>query len=267
MATELHRIAQEIRKDVVRMHQRGSSVGSAMSAADILAVLYFDVMNIPSADDPDRDRFILSKGHAASALYSVLAHKGFLDRSVLADYLADGSPLTAHPSRCDLAGVETSTGSLGHGLSIAVGMALAAKRDGRGCRIFVLLGCGEMQEGSVWEGAMLATRLELDNLIAIVDANNLQGYGRAEDIQPIGTFAPKLKAFGWGVEEVDGHDHAKLRDVLARTPYEAARPSAVIAHTIKGKGVAEMEDKLGWHYFSVPLEKLQSFLDEIDGQE
>jgi transketolase len=266
MPTESRTIATEIRKDVVRMHQRGTNVGSAMSAADILAVLYFDVMNISSADDPARDRFILSKGHAASALYSVLAQKGFFDRAALADFLADGSPLTGHPSRGNLPGIEASTGSLGHGLPIAVGMGLAAKADRLTHRIFVLLGCGELQEGSVWEGAILAARLKLDNLTIIVDANNLQGYGRARDIQPIETFAPKLKAFGWAVEEVDGHDHAKLGDVLGRAPFEAEKPSAVVAHTVKGKGVAEMEDELGWHYYSVPPEKIQPFLDELDGR-
>ncbi len=266
MATESSTIATEIRKDVVRMHQRGTNVGSAMSAADILAVLYFDVMNIPSPDDPARDRFILSKGHAASALYSALAQKGFVDRSGLTDYLADGSALTVHPSRGNLPGIDVSTGSLGHGLAIAVGMGLAAKMGAHTYRVFVLLGCGEMQEGTVWEGAILAARLKLDNLTMIIDANNLQGYGRAQDIQPIETFSPKLRAFGWGVQEVDGHNHEELSAAFAGAPFETGRPSVVIAHTVKGKGVAEMEDRLGWQYFSVPAEKVQPFLDEIDRQ-
>lgn len=264
---DLKDIAAEIRKAVVRMHRVGTNVGSAMSAADILAALYFDVMNIPAPDDPDRDRFILSKGHAVSALYAALALKGFLDPARLETYLADGSALTGHPCAGNVPGIDVSTGSLGHGLPIAVGMAHAAKRDGKPHRVFVLMGDGEMQEGTVWEGAMLAARLKLDNLTVIIDANNLQGYGRACDIQPVETFAPKLTAFGWAVEEVDGHDFGQLTKVLGRAPLAAGKPSAVVAHTIKGKGVAEMEDELGWHYFSVPPEKCESFLDELDGCE
>lgn len=267
MKNRLKKIAAEIRKDVVRMHRRGTNVGSAMSAADILAVLYFDVMNIASPDDPLRDRFILSKGHATSALYATLARKGFFDAALLEDYLADGSGLTGHPSRGNVPGIDVSTGSLGHGLPIAVGMALAAKRDGQAHRIFVLLGCGELQEGSVWEAAILAARLGLDNITAIVDANALQGYGRARDIQPVETFAAKFDAFGWGVAEVDGHDREQLSSTLHGIPLAAGKPSAVVARTIKGKGVAEMEDELGWHYFSVPPEKLQAFLDELDEPE
>ena len=267
MEHDLKNIAAGIRKDVVRMHQRGTNVGSAMSAADILAVLYFDVMNVASPEDPLRDRFILSKGHAASALYAALARKGFFDPAILQDYLTDGSGLTGHPSRGNVPGIDASAGSLGHGLPIALGMALAAKRDGLPHRIFVLLGCGELQEGSVWEGAMLASRLGLDNITAIIDANNLQGYGRACDIQPVETFAPKFEAFGWGVAEVDGHDHGLLSSTLRSVPFADGKPSAVVAHTTKGKGVAEMEDKLGWHYFSVEPDKLQPFLDELDEPE
>ena len=266
MPEDLRRIATEIRKDVVRMHRRGSNVASAMSAADILAVLYFGVMNIPAPDDPGRDRFILSKGHAAAALYATLAHRGFVDRKLLGDFLADGSPLTGHPTAGNLPGVDVSTGSLGHGLPLAVGIALAAKKDGQPFRVFVLMGCGEMQEGSVWEGAMLAARLQLDNIIAVIDANNLQGYGRAEDIQPVDTFSAKLEAFGWAVKEGDGHDCAALSKTLRGAPFAKGKPSVVVAHTIKGKGVAEMEDRLGWHYFNVTEDKLDAFLEELDGK-
>ncbi len=263
MSTLSMSMATEIRKAVVKMQRRGTNVGSAMSVADILAVLYFDVMHIPSPQDAGRDRLVLSKGHAASALYATLAMKGFLDAAMLETFLVDGSILPGHPCAANVPGVDVSTGSLGHGLPIAVGMALAARHDGLKYRVFVVQGCGEMQEGSVWEGAMLASRLGLDNLTLIVDANNLQGYGRAQDIQPVETFAPKLRAFGWDVLEVDGHDHAALAEVLKRTPN--CKPMAVVARTIKGKGVAEMEDVLGWHYFSVPPEKVQPFLDELDG--
>ena len=264
MSNRLETIATEIRKDVVRMHRKGTNVGSAMSIADILAVLYFDVMNIPSPDDPHRDRFILSKGHAVSALYSALAQKGFFDRELLREYLCDGSPLMGHPSRGALPGIEVSAGSLGHALAITVGMAMAAGHDGATNRFFVLMGDGELQEGTVWEAAAQASRLHLDTVTAIVDANNLQGYGRAEDIMPIETFAEKFNAFGWHAVEVDGHDHDQLRRALGNVPAAAGKPTAVIARTIKGKGVAEMEDQLAWHYFSVPEDKLQPFLDELD---
>ncbi len=261
---ELKIISTELRKNIVRMHQRGSNVGSAMSAADILAVLYFEIMHIPSPDEPARDRFILSKGHAASALYAALAQKGFIDTALLKDYLADDSILMGHPCQKTVPGVEVSTGSLGHGLPVAVGMAMAAKHDNKTYRIFVLMGDGECQEGSVWEGAMLAARLGLDNITIIIDANNLQGYGRAEEIQAIATLAPKFSAFGWEAREVDGHNQRQLIDTLSTVPFAYGRPSAIIAHTIKGKGVAEMEDKLGWHYFSVPAEKVKPFTNELD---
>ncbi len=263
MAANTIDIAAAIRKDVVCMHCKGTNVGSAMSCADILAVLYFDVLRLDRPDDPQRDRFVLSKGHAVSAVYSALSLKGFFPRGLLGSYLVDGSPLTGHPSRGSVPGIEVSCGSLGHGIAIAVGMARAAKLDGRAHRVFVLCGDGELQEGSVWEAAMMAARMGLDNLTVIVDANNLQGYGRSEDIQPIETFAPKFAAFRWGVREIDGHDHAQLRDALHAVPFTPGAPSAVIARTVKGKGVAEMEDELGWHYFSVPLAKLAPFVDEL----
>lgn len=265
MVHDLARIAAEIRKDIVRMHRRGSNVASAMSAADILTVLYFDTLNIPAPQAPSRDRFILSKGHAAAALYATLAHRGFFDRSKLSEFMTDGSDLTGHPTAGKVPGIDVSTGSLGHGLPIAVGLAVAARSGGDAFRIFVLMGCGEMQEGSVWEGAMQAARLRLDNIVAIIDANGLQGYGRTNDIQPVNTLAAKLEAFGWKVREVDGHDHAALSAVLRSAPFAPARPSAVVAHTIKGKGVAEMEDRLEWHYFNVPEGKLDAFLKELDG--
>lgn len=261
----LEMIATEIRKDVVRMHQKGTNVASSMSPAEILAALYFHTLRIPSPDDPNRDRFILSKGHAASALYSVLCQKGFFDRSLLATYLADGSALTGHPSRHCVPGIEASTGSLGHGLALAVGLALTLRLDQKPSRVFVLLGDGELQEGSVWEAAALAARLQLDNLIILVDANRLQGYGRVDEIMPIRSFADKWRAFGWGTVEVDGHSIPDLCRTLDALPFTRGQPSAIVAHTVKGKGVAEMEDQLGWHYFSVPKEKVEPFLRELDG--
>ncbi|MBM4388370.1 MAG: transketolase [Deltaproteobacteria bacterium] len=263
----LKKIAREIRKEIVKMHRIGPNVGSAMSVADILAVLYFDIMNIDSPEDPGRDRFILSKGHAVSALYAALALKGFIPQRLLDTYLKDASPLSGHPVAGSVPGIEVSTGSLGHGLPIAAGMALAAKKDGRKYRVFALMGDGECQEGSVWEGAAIASRLKLDNLIVIVDANNLQGYERVENILPVSSIERIWQAFGWKTVSVDGHCALSLRKTLSNLPVEAGIPSAVIAHTVKGKGIAEMEDKLEWHYYSVPGEKLPVFQNELEERE
>lgn len=265
MTARLKSTATRVRQDVIRMQQRGTGVGSALSCVDILVTLYFDVMHIEAPDDPARDRFILSKGHAASALYAVLAHKGFFDRALLDGFLEDQSALTGHPERNALPGIELSTGSLGHGLPTGVGMALAAKWDGDPHRVFVLLGDGELQEGTVWEGAMLASALQCDNLVAIVDANRWQGYGRVDDLTPIDAFAEKWRAFGWAAETVDGHDFAALAGALRHVPFTVGKPSAVIANTIKGRGVGEMEDTLGWHYFSVPSERVADYCHEVQG--
>jgi len=257
-------ISREIRKFVVKMHRIGPNVGSALSAVDIMAVLYFDIMNIDSPEDPKRDRFILSKGHAVSALYATLAKKGFFEESLLDEYLVDGGPLAGHPVRGNVPGIEVSTGSLGHGLSIAAGLAMAAKNDKRKYRIFVLMGDGECQEGSVWEGAIVASRLQLDNITVIIDANNLQGYERVENILPISSLKAIWENFGWSVVEVDGHDVRSLKKALSKLPLAKGRPSLVLARTVKGKGIAEMENNLGWHYYSVPADKVDSYLDELD---
>ncbi len=230
-----------------------------MSIVDILTVLYFRVMDITSPDDPDRVRFILSKGHAASAWYTTLARRGFFDEKILDGYLKDGSQLYGHPVRFGVPGVEASTGSLGHGINIGAGMALAGKNDGKKYRVYVLMGDGEIQEGSVWEGAILAARLKLDNLVAIVDANNLQGFDRVENIQPIRTFRQKWEAFGWGVREVDGHNHGELEAAFRAVPFRSDSPSVVIAHTTKCKGVKEMEGCFESHYLSVPEDKVECY--------
>lgn len=258
------KLAVAIRRQVVAMQRLGTGVGSALSAVDLLVVLYFEVMRITAPTDPERDRFILSKGHAAAALYAVLAARGFIDHALLAGFLTDGSPLTGHPSHDGLPGVEVSTGSLGHGLPIGVGLALAGQRDERSWRVFVLMGDGELQEGSVWEGAQLASRLRLDNLVAIVDVNGLQGYDRVEALTPLAALADKWRAFGWEVREIDGHDHREIARGLGPVSRGSGRPLAVLARTVKGKGVREMEDQLGWHYFSVPPEKLAAFDAELE---
>lgn len=258
------RAALEIRKRVLRMHRRGPNVGSALSCADLLAVLFFDVMTCDDPTDPGRDRFILSKGHAASALYAALALKGLVSDDLLERYLQDGSPLCGHPVRGAVPGVEVSTGSLGHGLAIGVGMALAGRRLGAAYRTFVLMGDGECQEGEVWEAAMMASRLGLDRLVAVVDANGLQGYDRTGDLVPGGAVAGMFRALDWGVTEVDGHDLEALSAVFRAVPARAGRPTAVLARTVKGRGVREMEDRLEWHYFSVPDGRLGEFLAELE---
>ena len=262
----LIKISQQVRRDVVRMHQRGTNVASAMSAADLLVSLYFEVLNYSAEIEADSDHFLLSKGHGVAALYATLAAKGLIDRTLLAGYLADGSPLTGHPCRNSVPGIEASTGSLGHGLPMAVGLAWAAKLAGRSGRSFVLLGDGELQEGSVWEGAALASRLRLDNLVAIVDVNNLQGYGRVDELTPLAKIADKWQAFGWESREINGHDHQEICTALKDCPLVTGSPSVLLARTVKGKGVREMGDQLGWHYFSVPPEKVEPFLAELEGE-
>lgn len=264
MSSRIERIACEIRKSVVRMHRVGPNVGSSMSIADLLAVLYFHSLHIPSPDDPDRDRFILSKGHAVSALYATLSLRGFFDRGLLDQYLDDNGPLCGHPLRGSVPGIEATTGSLGHGLPIGIGMAMAAREDGRGYRVFVLCGDGECQEGSVWEGAMMAARFGLDNLVVIIDANGLQGYEEVGKIMPTIQLAALWRAFGWRVLETDGHDIESLKETFDAIPQREDAPTAIIARTVKGKGIREMEGVLGWHYFSIPEEKLASFLLELD---
>ncbi|MDD3012878.1 MAG: transketolase [Candidatus Gastranaerophilales bacterium] len=253
-----------LRKQLVKMHQKGPHFGSALSAIDIISVLYFNIMNIPSAHHPDRDRFILSKGHSVSALYTVLAEKGFINKEKLDEYLVNGSTLFGHPKKDSVPGIEASTGSLGHGLPIASGMAIAAKNDKKNYKIFVLMGDGECQEGSIWEAAMLASRLKLDNLVVIIDANNLQGFDIVENVQPISTFKAKWEAFGWNVKESNGHDLNKLTEILSNIPFKAEKPSVLIAHTIKGKDIAIAENKMEWHYFSVSKDKADAFIEELN---
>lgn len=262
----LERVSRQVRRDVLRMHRKGTNVASAMSAVDILVGLYFGVLNVNPDEVGARDRFILSKGHGVAALYATLAARGVIEPSLLAEYLHDGSPLAGHPARGSLPGIETSTGSLGHGLPMGVGVAWAAKLSGSPGRVFVLQGDGEQQEGCVWEAAALAARLGLDNLVLIVDINGLQGYDRVNDLTPLALFAAKWQAFGWQTREIDGHDHAQLNRALAARPLTPLMPTAILARTVKGKGVKEMEDQLGWHYFSVPPEKVEAFVREVEEQ-
>lgn len=245
--------ARAIRIDVLRMvHQAKSShIGSCFSIAELLAVLYGRILNV----DPrrpyknDRDRFILSKGHASAALYAALAIKGFFPQSWLNDFYQDGSHLPGHATHT-VPGVEISTGSLGHGLSIAAGMAVVGKQKPSPFRVFALLSDGECDEGSIWEAILFAAHQRLDNLVAIVDANKIQSLGRVEEVLNLWPFADKWRSCRWSVQEVDGHSVVEIEAALARVPFEEGAPSCVIAHTTKGKGVSFMEDDLLWHYRS-----------------
>jgi transketolase len=227
-----------------------SHIGSCLSVADILAVLYHDWLRIRPDDrtDPDRDRLIFSKGHATAILYAVLCEKGFLTEADLDGYARSGSALLAHASH-HVPGVEFSTGSLGHGLPVAVGMALAARGRGGPERVYAVLSDGELDEGSNWEAILFAGAHRLAPLTAIVDYNKIQSFGSVAEVLDLAPLADKWRAFGWHVQEVDGHDHGALRTALAAAA-ESPDPSVLIAHTVKGKGVSFMEGRLEWHYRS-----------------
>jgi transketolase len=233
--------------------------------ADILAVLYSGVLRVdPGRPDwPDRDRFILSKGHGAAAVYAALAERGFFPTEWLDAYCQDGSRLAGHITHHGVPGVEVSTGSLGHGLSIGCGLALAGKREGRPYRVFVMLSDGECDEGSIWEAVLFASHHRLDNLIAIVDYNKIQSFGLVKEVLNLEPLAEEWRAFNWAVREIDGHNHSQILDALSRVSFKAGRPSALVAHTIKGKGVSFMENQLAWHYRSPDKEQLAQALIEL----
>jgi transketolase len=239
----------DLRKDIIMMAEHSAHVGVALSCVDIIAALYGDVLNCTPAtiNDPARDRFILSKGHGCMALYAVLARRGFFDRSILKSYGHNGSILAEHPIAGKVPGVECATGALGHGLAIGAGMAHGLKLQEIGSRVFVLLGDGECDEGSVWEAAALATAAGLDNLTAIVDRNDLQACGRCSEISPHVNLAGCWQNFGWDTAEVDGHDYRELVKALGK-PNVSRKPEVVFCHTVKGKGIDFMERDLEWHY-------------------
>jgi transketolase len=264
-------LARRVRIHALRMTNRGggSHIGSAFSCADILAVLYSGVLRVDPANprSPARDRFVLSKGHAGSALYAVLAECGFFPVQRLETHYMDGSHLCGHVSHKGIPGVEVSTGSLGHGLSIAAGMAFAAGLDSRVHRVFTLLSDGECDEGSTWEPALFAPHHKLDNLVAIIDYNQIQSLAPVAETLALEPFAAKWASFGWAVREVDGHDHAALAAVLGGVPFETGKPSCLIAHTVKGKGVSFMENTVLWHY-RVPREaEFEAALAELEGHQ
>jgi transketolase len=257
---------QALRAHAVKMvhRARASHLGSCLSMADILACLYWRVLRVDPAnpDWPGRDRLILSKGHAAAILYATLAERGYFPVAELETYCEMGSRLTGHVTS-GVPGVELSSGSLGHGLPVGCGMALAAKREGLPFRTFVLLSDGELDEGSNWESFLFAPQHELDNLIVVVDYNKIQSFGRTRDILDLEPLVDKFRAFRWAVREIDGHDYRQLVTAFDSLPFEAGRPSVIVAHTIKGKGVSFMEDLLAWHYSSPNDQQLQQALAEI----
>jgi transketolase len=246
---------------------RASHIGSALSICDIIAVLYANVLHITSLQPKWllRDRFILSKGHACVAVYAALAECGFISRDALLTYGEDHSDLMNHISH-KVPGAEFSTGSLGHGLPFGVGKALAAKRKREDWRTFVLMSDGELDEGSNWEALMFAAHHGLDNLVAIIDYNKLQSLTSVEKTLRLEPLGEKLRAFGWCVREVDGHDHAALQEALSTIPWSTRQPSVLIAHTIKGKGVSFMENRVEWHYRSPNEEQLATALSELESQ-
>lgn len=260
-------LARVIRTHALRMVHKtqASHIGSCLSMADILAVLYGRTLRVnPGLPAwPERDRFILSKGHAVAILYAVLAECGFFPPGHLATYCQKGSNLAAHATSHGVPGIEMSTGSLGHGLSVGCGMALAGQREAKPYRVFILLSDGEMDEGSNWEAILFAPQHHLDNLVAIVDYNKIQSFGTVKEVLELDSLADKWRSFRWAVREIDGHNHAQIEQALGSVPFEPGKPSVIIAHTIKGKGVSFMENRLAWHYKSPDAEQLAEALKEL----
>jgi len=267
MAEKSEQLASQIRREALKMVALASAshIGGSLSVADIMAVLYQDILKVRSKEPQwvNRDRFILSKCHCCSALYATLALQGFLSLKELETYGKDRSRLMAHVSHA-VPGVEFSTGSLGHGLPYACGKAVAAKRKGASWRAFTILSDGELDEGSNWEAILFAPQHKLDNLVAIVDYNKIQSLGSVVSIMDLDPLAEKFRAFRWSVKEVDGHNHSAIKDALATVPWVPGKPSCLIAHTVKGKGVPFMENELLWHYKSPEKQQLDIALGGLN---
>jgi transketolase len=268
------------RKKILKLiySAKAGHIGGSLSCVDLLNVLYNHVMNITpqNFNQMDRDHYIHSKGHAVEALYAVLADMGFFPWEALETVEKFGSYFSGHPTR-DVPGIEQNTGALGHGLSLAVGMALAAKKDGRSNRIFTIMGDGELAEGSIWEASASAAHYKLDNLVAIVDRNTLQISGRTENVMAMEPLEDKFRAFGYAVRPVDGNNISALMDLFDQLPFEKGKPNLVLAHTTKGKGISFIEDKAPWHHkvpteteLEIALRELglaEKDLEEVDGLE
>jgi transketolase len=266
VSAETIKLAAAIRAHTVQMvhYVNASHIGGGLSMADLLAVLYGEVLKFDMHQPRlrDRDRFILSKGHACAALYATLALKGFFPVEELAQYGRDGSRLMTHVSH-KVPGVEFSTGSLGHGLGFACGKALAAKRQKKNWRVFTMLSDGELDEGSNWEAILFAPHHRLDSLVVIVDYNKIQSLGTVKEVLDLHPLGEKFRAFNWAVKEIDGHDHDAIRAALKTLPFESGKPSCLIAHTVKGKGVDFMENKLLWHYRTPSAEQVKNALGQL----
>lgn len=267
----LQAFANRMRKNMLQMMKNagpnGAHIGGAFSAADILACLYGGILNVAPdrVHDPERDRMILSKGHISVALYSALFEAGFLSWEELMSFEADGSEFATHAHKNLEKGIELSSGSLGLGLSYGAGAALAAKRKGQDYDCFVLLGDGECNEGCVWEAAQAAAKYRLDNLTAIVDFNRQSLDGFLEDSMPVCSYRAVFEGFGWNAVEIDGHDYSQLCGALC-APRQDGKPTAIIARTVKGKGVSFMEDKVGWHHATLTQEQYEQALRELEAQ-
>lgn len=248
---EYEKIAKEIRKEILEMIFRTKSphIGCSFSMVEILTALYFKILKIDpeNPDNPDRDRFVLSKGHGITALYPILAERGFFNKKVLDGFAVDNGTLEQHPTRNVSFGIETSAGSVGHGLSLGAGMALEAKYEKRPSRVFIFLGDGELNEGSNWEAIMFASHHKLDNLTAIIDRNQCQILGRTSEVLELEPLTEKWRSFGWEVREIDGHNFKEIISAFESVPFESGKPSCIIANTVKGKGVSFMENELRWH--------------------
>jgi len=269
--SELKKIAAEIRLKVIRMAYDGRHchIGSSFSEVELLAALYFKIMkhNPKRPKDPARDRLILSKGHGSAALYAILAKAGYFPKIWLKDFVKNGSPLIGHVNYHGVPGVEFSTGSLGHGLPVGLGMALALKKNKLPGRVFVILSDGELDEGSNWEAILAAANWRLDNLVVIVDYNKIQACGRVEEVMPLEPLIDKWQAFNWSAKELDGHNFDQIIPALSNLPFKSTKPSVLIAHTTKGKGVSFMENKMEWHYMTPTKEQLEKAERELKAYE
>ena len=256
-------------RDLRMVYEAGMGhLGGELSAMDILVTLYFGgvLRHDPARpDDPDRDRFVLSKGHSAAALYTTLAMAGYFDQAELSTFLQPGSRLNGHPDRNKVPGVETNTGPLGHGFPVAVGIALSGQLEGAERRTFVLTGDGELQEGSMWEAAMAAGHFGLDKLVCIVDRNRLQQGDRTETTMGLDPLPAKFEAFGWAVRETEGNDPAALLEVFGALPFETGKPNCIIANTTKGRGVSFIEDRKEWHHRVPTDEEYARAVAELEG--
>ena len=268
---KLYEYSTNIRKNIVKMiaHAKSGHPGGSLSAADLITYLYFNVMDIneENVQSLDRDRFVLSKGHASPLLYAVLAEKGLIDQEELMTFRAINSRLQGHPNMNYVEGVDMSTGSLGQGISCAVGMALANKLDENDHRIYALLGDGECEEGQVWEAAMAAAHYKLDNLCAILDYNELQIDGSIHDVMDPSPLDKKFQAFGWHVIEIDGHDYDQIGKAFEEAKTVKGQPTLIFAHTIKGKGVSFMENQASWHGSAPNEDQCAQALKELGGKD